>query len=147
MYEDSLISTASPTFVISVFLMIAILNNVRQYTIAFSFSSFYGITCNIWKFLSQGSNWSCSWGPPHSHSNTWIQATSMTYTATCSNARTLTHWEKPGIKPTSSQKHCQVFNPLSHNENSCIIVVLICIPCLVMLSIFSCACWSYAFSL
>ena len=90
-YEDSLISTASPTFVISVFLMIAILNNVRQYTIAFSFSSFYGITCNIWKFLSQGSNWSCSWGPPHSHSNTWIQATSMTYTATCSNARTLTH--------------------------------------------------------
>ena len=29
----------------------------------------YGCPCGIWMFLSQGSNWSCSWGLPHSHSH------------------------------------------------------------------------------
>ena len=48
-------------------------------------------------------------GLHHSHSNVgskphqrWIQATSSTYTAAHSNARSLTHWARPGIKPLSS---------------------------------------------
>ena len=47
-----------------------------------------------------------------------IQAPSMTYPAACGNARSLTHWTSPGIKPASSQTPCQVLNPLSHNGNS-----------------------------
>ena len=38
----------------------------------------------------------------HSHSNAGNWATSATYTAACSNARSLTHWLRPGIKPASS---------------------------------------------
>ena len=34
------------------------------------------------------------------------------------NSISLTHWVRPGIKPTSSQKLCWVLNPLSHNRNS-----------------------------
>jgi len=32
----------------------------------------------------------------------WIRAASATYTTAHSNARSLTHWARPGIKPTSS---------------------------------------------
>ena len=32
----------------------------------------------------------------------------------------LTHWARPGIKPTSSQRQRQVLNSLSHNRNSII---------------------------
>ena len=32
----------------------------------------------------------------------WIWATSMTYATACSNARSLTHWVRPGIEPASS---------------------------------------------
>ena len=35
-----------------------------------------------------------------------------------SNARSLTHWMRSGIKPTSSRTLCQVLNPLSHSGNS-----------------------------
>ena len=58
-----------------------------------------------WKFL--GSNWSCSWGLCHSHSNTG----------------SLTQWAKPGIEPTSSRTLRQVLNPLSHNRNSSFLVL------------------------
>ena len=34
------------------------------------------------------------------------------------NARSLTHWARPGIKPSSSQILCWVLNSLSHNGNS-----------------------------
>ena len=34
------------------------------------------------------------------------------------NAGSLTHWARPGIKPTSSQRQCCVLNPLNHNRNS-----------------------------
>ena len=42
---------------------------------------------------------------------------SVTYTTAHSNARSLTHWLRPGIKPASSW----VFDsfPLSHNGNNC----------------------------
>ena len=33
--------------------------------------------------------------------------------------RSLTHWARPGIEPTSWQGLCQVLNPLSHSGNSC----------------------------
>ena len=35
------------------------------------------------------------------HSHTRSEAASVTYIAGCSNAGSLTHWEKPGIEPTS----------------------------------------------
>ena len=54
------------------------------------------------RFPGQGSHRSCSWGLCHSHANT----------------RSLTHWVKPGIKPTFSGTLCWVFNPLNHNANS-----------------------------
>ena len=40
------------------------------------------------------------------------------YTASCGNTGSLTHWERPGTKPTSSQTLGQVLNPLSHQRNS-----------------------------
>ena len=35
-----------------------------------------------------------------------IWATSAIYTAACDNTGSLTHWARPRIKPTSSQRHC-----------------------------------------
>ena len=75
-------------------------------------------TNSMWKFLSQWLNQSCSCQPmpwPQKHR---IQATSATYATTCGNDKSLTHWGRPGIKPTSSQTLCQVLNLLSHNESS-----------------------------
>ena len=48
----------------------------------------------------------------------WIPAASVTCTTACGNARSLTHWVKPGIKPVSSQRLHRVHNSLSHNTNS-----------------------------
>ena len=48
----------------------------------------------------------------------WIWAASATHAAACSNARSLTHWMRPGIELTSSQWLCRVLNPLNHNRNS-----------------------------
>ena len=45
-------------------------------------------------------------------------ATSAAYTA-CSNARSLTHWARPGIEPAASQRLCQVLYLMSHSGNSC----------------------------
>ena len=84
----------------------------------FFFLSFYGCTCGIRKFLGEGSIRSCGCQPipqPWQHQ---IWGTSVTFAAACSNARSLTHWARPGIKPASSQTLCWVLNPLSHNENS-----------------------------
>ena len=59
---------------------------------------------------------------------TWqcrIWAASVTYTATYGNTGSLTHWARPEIEPTSSQRQCWVLNLLSHNGNSCISLSLI----------------------
>ena len=48
-----------------------------------------------------------------------IQATSGTCATAFGNARSLTHWARWGINPTSSWIPCWVLNPLSHDENSC----------------------------
>ena len=65
-----------------------------------------------------GSNQSCSSRPMPQLQQHGIQAISLTNPAACSNAWSLTHWARPGIKPPSSQTLCQVLNPVSHNGNS-----------------------------
>ena len=50
-----------------------------------------------------------------------IQASSATYTTAPSNARSLTHWARPGIEPASSRTLCWVLSLLSHNRNCHII--------------------------
>ena len=52
-----------------------------------------------------------------------IQAASATYTVTCGSIRSLTHWARPGIKTSSSQRQHWVLNPLSHNRNSLYIFI------------------------
>ena len=48
-----------------------------------------------------------------------VQATFVTYSASCSNTGSLTQWKRWGVKPISSWTLCCVLNPLSHNGNSC----------------------------
>ena len=40
------------------------------------------------------------------------------YATACGNARSFTHWARPGIEPTSSERQCWGLNPLSCNRNS-----------------------------
>ena len=40
------------------------------------------------------------------------------------NAKSLTHWARPGIEPTSSGTLCQVLNPLNHIGNSLLFPIL-----------------------
>ena len=53
--------------------------------------------------LRLGSNWSYSCWPKPQPSQPQIQASSATYTTAHDNTGSLTHWVRPGIKPTSSQ--------------------------------------------
>ena len=46
-----------------------------------------------------------------------IGAASVTYTTSCVNARSLTHWDRPGIDP-ASQGHFCVLNLLNCKGNS-----------------------------
>ena len=59
-----------------------------------------------------------------------IQASSATCTEAWGNAGSLTHWERPGIEPTSSHILCQVPNLVSHKKNSPVMYFLIMI-CLI----------------
>ena len=43
---------------------------------------------------------------------------SATYVSACSSARSLTHWARLGIEPTSYWILCWILNLLSHNGNS-----------------------------
>ena len=47
-----------------------------------------------------------------------IWATSTTHAIACGNTRSLTHWVRPEVEPTSSQTLCHVISQLSHNRNS-----------------------------
>ena len=47
-----------------------------------------------------------------------IRAAASPYATSCGNAGSLTHWARPGIKPTSSQWPSCILNPLSHSGNS-----------------------------
>ena len=48
---------------------------------------------------------------------------SVIYTAAYGNARSWTHWVRPGIEPTSSQRQCWILSPWSHNGNSSLIIL------------------------
>ena len=63
-------------------------------------------------------NQRCSFRPMPEPWQQWIQAASGTYATACGNARSLTHWVRPGIEPTSGERQHQVLNPLIHNGNS-----------------------------
>ena len=86
----------------------------------FVFFSFYSHIQGIWKFPGQGLNWSCTYRLTSQLQKHWIQA------ATCSNDRSLTHWSRPGIKPSSSWTLCWVLTPRSHDENFKIKVSMSC---------------------
>ena len=60
----------------------------------------------------------CSCRPTLEPQQWWIQATPVTYTTAWGHIISLTHWVRPGIEPTSSQRQCQALNLLSHNGNS-----------------------------
>ena len=64
-----------------------------------------------------GSNWSCSCWPTSQLLQHSFWATAVTYTTACGNTGSLTPWERPGIKPASSQTLSQVLGPQSHNGN------------------------------
>ena len=73
------------------------------------------------KFSGQGSNRGyCPTPQPPQHQ---IQAASVNYNAACCNARSLTHWLRPGSKPTSSWRQRQVLNLLTHNRNSLRVII------------------------
>ena len=64
-----------------------------------------GIGATLVAYVSsqaRGSNQSCSCRPTSQPHQRGIRATSATYTSAHSNARSLTHWVRPGIKPASS---------------------------------------------
>ena len=65
--------------------------------------SFLGPHRGIWKFPGQGSNQSCICWPTPQPQLCRIRATSATYTTAHGIARSLTHWVRPGIEPTTSQ--------------------------------------------
>ena len=89
-----------------------------QHQMTFFFFLFYTCTCGIWNFPGQGLNWSCSCWPTPQPQQHKIWATSATYTTACSNTWSLTHWVRPELKCTSSEKQYWVLNLLSHNKNS-----------------------------
>ena len=66
----------------------------------------------------RGSYQSCSCLPTPQSQQHQIQATSATHMAACSNAGSLTHLVRPGIKPPSSWTLCQFLNMMSPNGNS-----------------------------
>ena len=49
---------------------------------------------------------------------TEANAASVTYAITCGNTGSIAQGWRPGIKPASSRRQRQVFNLLSHKENS-----------------------------
>ena len=69
----------------------------QEYILSLFFFFFYDHTCGIWK---------------------WIQAATATYGAVCGNIGSLSHWPRPGIKPTFSRILCWVLNLLSLSGNS-----------------------------
>ena len=48
----------------------------------------------------------------------WIWSVAVGLHHSHRNARFLTHWGRPGVKPTSSQAPCQGLSSLRHNGNS-----------------------------
>ena len=90
----------------------------------FFFLSFFTVTPAAHaSSQTRGSNWSCSCRPTPQTKQHWIWVTSATYITAYSNAGSLTGRARPGIKPTSSRTLCWVLNLLSHNGNSCWLIL------------------------
>ena len=85
-----------------VFALFKFVYKLQYLILLFFFLLFYGCTHGIWKFPGYGlnQNYSCRRTPEPQQPRIW--AASATYTTAHSNAGSLTHWERPGIKPTSS---------------------------------------------
>ena len=68
----------------------------------FFFILFWGSTWGMWRFPGHGSNqcYSC-WRIPQPQKHL-IRATSVTYTTDHGNARSLTHWARAGIEPSTT---------------------------------------------
>ena len=64
-----------------------------------------------------GSNLSCGCQPTPQPQPCQIWVSSLTYTTAHSNARSLTHWARPGIEPVTSWFLVR-FVPLYHDRNS-----------------------------
>ena len=62
----------------------------------FSWVVFLFVCFSIWKFPGWGSNWSCSCQSTPQPQQCQIWDTSMTYTVSHGNAKSLTHWARSG---------------------------------------------------
>ena len=80
------------------------LTNYQLSLYFFFFSCFFfkGHTYGIWRFPGYGSNQSYSCWPTPEPQQCQIWATSVMYTTAHSSAVSLTHWGRPGIKPTTT---------------------------------------------
>ena len=78
-------------------------SHCRQLLLFFFLSFIFGTTLTTYgSSYARGRIGNTAAGLRHSHSNT----------------RILTHWERPGIEPASSQSLCCVLRLLSHNGNT-----------------------------
>ena len=68
-----------------------------------SFCLFLSRSCSIWRVPGYRSHRSCSHWPTPEPQQRGIQAASATYTTAHGNARSLTHWARPGIEPAASR--------------------------------------------
>ena len=87
--------------------VLVILGRRMRFCIFFSFFFFFfclflGLHRSIWRFPGWGSSRSCNHQPMPQPQQHGIRAASATYTIAHRNARSLTHWVRPGIKPSSS---------------------------------------------
>ena len=94
-----------------------------SFLLLLSFCHFLGHSHNTWRFPGQGSNRSCSHQPTPEPQQLGIQAASATYTTAHGNARSPTHWARPGTEPATSwflvRFHCTTTGtPLSPLELS-----------------------------
>ena len=82
----------------------SLLPGIKRFFFFFFFLllSFYGLTRGVWRFPGQGSSQSYSCQPRAEPQQRQIQAASTAYTTAHSNARSLTHLARPGIKPATS---------------------------------------------
>ena len=101
------------------------------FSLSLSYSFFVLRTLFFFYFLSlftvipvaYGSSW--TWGQIRAAVVAYATATATLdpshiyeYTASCGNARSFTHLARPGFKPASLQRQCQVLNLLSYSKNS-----------------------------
>ena len=76
--------------------------DIIKYNFTFFSLSFLGLRAWHLEVPRLGSNWSYSCWPIPQPWQRQIRAMSATYTTAHSNARSLTHWTRPGMEPASS---------------------------------------------